>query len=301
MNHDAYDEPIRYMNNVLCIHIWQVVKTYTHVNWNPRWHYHKELEFLYMQEGSMEIRVQDQLYRLDPGDVFVVGSMQPHITRKTDENKLAYLVLHFDLQPYFDPALLMHFRYFSEIDRPLCSLNGQIKQKEEMRAELTRTILLLFQELERKSIGYEIAASLQVRQLLLTLLRHDDSFRHAAVPYEQANAPSLRPVLDYVNLRLSEKIQMSEVSAMMNMSYHYFSKYFKKVMGLSFVDYINVQRIRKAERLLLTEDIGITEISERIGIANTAHFYELFKRINRCTPREYMRRLVPERTIGDSS
>lgn len=297
MNLDAFDERFKYMSNLLCIHILQVVKTYTRLSWNPRWHYHKELEFLYMEEGRMEIRLQDDSYLLEPGDVLVIGSMQPHITRKVDEHRLVYLVLHFDLQPYFDPALLLHFRFFSEIDRPLSALNEQIRQKAEMKSELARTILRIRHEMEQKTKGYEIAASLQVKHLLLTLLRYDDN--EQAMPFEQANTPSLRAVLDYVEKHLSEKIQMADISSMMNMSYHYFSKYFKKVMGLSFVEYINVQRIKKAERLLLTEETGITEISSQVGIANTAHFYELFKRYNKCTPREYIRRLAPARTLDD--
>lgn len=295
MNQNVFDERIRYMSNLLCINIWQVVKTYTHQNWNPRWHYHKELEFLYMEEGRMEIRISDEQYLLESGDVLVIGSNQPHVTRKVDEHKLSYWVLHFDLQPYFDPALLMHFRFFSEIDRPLSSLNAQIRQKAKIKSELTRTVLRIREEMEQKVKGYEVAASLQVKHLLLTLLRGDE--KEAALPDEQANAPSLRPVLDYVDMHLSEKIQMADVSDMMNMSYHSFSKYFKKVIGIPFVEYINIKRIKKAERLLLTEDIGITQISEQIGIANTAHFYDLFKRYNHCTPREYIRRLAPSQVL----
>lgn len=76
------------------------------------------------------------------------------------------------------------------------------------------------------------------------------------------------------------------------MSYTYFSKFFQKCVGVSFTDYVNRQRIRKAEQLLITKTDIVTDIAVTVGIENMAHFYELFKRYNGCTPKEYVRKLL---------
>ncbi|MFD0712580.1 helix-turn-helix domain-containing protein [Paenibacillus sp. GCM10027626] len=58
-----------------------------------------------------------------------------------------------------------------------------------------------------------------------------------------------------------------------------------------FVEYVNRKRIAKAEQLLVTTRDSVTEIALAVGIGNMAHFYELFKRYNRCTPKQFLHKM----------
>ncbi|MNY48019.1 HTH-type transcriptional activator Btr [compost metagenome] len=107
---------------------------------------------------------------------------------------------------------------------------------------------------------------------------------------EQGELLRLKPVLDYVEAHLGDKIQVEEVSRIANVSYYYFVKYFKKVMGMSFLEYVNYKKIKKAERILLTKDVSVSQVAESIGMPNMAHFYKMFKKINQCSPNEYRKK-----------
>ena len=78
---------------------------------------------------------------------------------------------------------------------------------------------------------------------------------------------------------------------MANVSYHYFVKLFRKTMGLSFLEYVNYKKIKRAERILLTKDLSIAQVGEEIGMTNMAHFYKMFKKHNQCSPNEYRKKL----------
>lgn len=290
MSFDIYDEPIPYQDNMLCIKIYQQIRPFFLKPARGTWHYHKEIEVLYIQEGCLEMRTPEKQYRLAPGDVLLLGSSELHSTWSVSTDRVVYLVLHFDLQPYFDLPMSMYYRYFSEIDRPLSHVNELFPRNATLRSDIGRIILDIHREMENRLAGYDMAVSLLIRQLLLTLLRSDPI--EAERNRERLPAAPLRHVIDYVDRHLSEKIEMETVSKMVSMSYCYFSKYFKKVMGLSFIEYVNIRRIKKAERLLLTEDANIAVIAERAGFTNMAHFYELFKRYNRCSPKEYIQKLM---------
>jgi YesN/AraC family two-component response regulator len=71
------------------------------------------------------------------------------------------------------------------------------------------------------------------------------------------------------------------------MSYHYFSRFFKKTMGVTFLDYVNGLRVKEAERLLATTNNSVSRIAETVGIPNIAHFYEMFRKFNHLSPVEY--------------
>jgi AraC-like DNA-binding protein len=219
----------------------------------------------------------------------VVGSSQLHRGRSVGAERLVHIVFHVDLEPYFDPAMMMYYRHFSEAVRPLEELNYIFEENAGARDEVARILERIHAEMMSEAGGYEIAISMHIKHLLLTLLRGDRRGRLEA--HERVDAELMRSIVQYVERRLSEKIELEEASRLAGMSYHYFSKYFKRATGASFTDYVNRKRIAKAERLLVTSGRSIAEVASEVGIGNMAHFYELFKRFNGCTPKQYARNM----------
>ncbi|GAA3408025.1 helix-turn-helix domain-containing protein [Paenibacillus hodogayensis] len=290
---DIYKEPIHYQNPVLCIKVWQFqaqsTTTLPSSIQKVRWHYHKEVEFILVQQGMHEMHTPNHAYMLQAGDVMVVGSSQLHRSRLVGEEKLIYIVLHVDLEPYFDPAMMRYYRHFSEVHQPLEELNYMFRDNPRVREEVGLIIERIHDEIMGKSTGYEIAASMHIKHLLLTLLRGDT--RGLLKAHDSVDPGVIKPILEYVDTHLAEKIELEQVSQIAGMSYFYFSKYFKKSMGASFTDYVNRKRIAKAERLLVTSGQNVGEIARAVGIENMAHFYELFKRFNGCTPKQYLSKI----------
>ncbi|WP_235550009.1 helix-turn-helix domain-containing protein [Paenibacillus sp. Soil766] len=255
------------------------------------WHYHKEVEFILVEQGIHEIQTPNHTYVLQAGDVMVIGSSQLHRGRKLSDKDLSYIVLHIDFQPYFDPAMMMYYRHFLEILHPLETLNYIFQENEAVRNGMAKIISDTHDEVWDKRKGYEIAVSMHIKHLLLLLLRHDTREMLTSQAHVDADVDVIRALITYVDDHLTEKIDMVVASQIAGMSYSYFSKYFKKKMGSSFTDYVNQKRISKAERLLVTENRSVNEIAESVGIENMAHFYELFKRFNGCTPKQYLRKM----------
>ena len=71
------------------------------------------------------------------------------------------------------------------------------------------------------------------------------------------------------------------------MSESYFSHLFKKETGVSFVDFVNQHKIRKAADLLQNTNLRINEVAAQIGIDNPNYFSVLFKKCKGEAPQEY--------------
>ncbi|MGO4376065.1 helix-turn-helix domain-containing protein, partial [Paenibacillus sp. MCAF20] len=194
----------------------------------------------------------------------LIGASELHRDRSI--GVLDYIVLQFDLEQFYDQSTIPYMRYFSETQMPLSKanyifhLNHTIKQQT---ASLAKEIL---EEATRKDTGYELAVSILIKQILLLLLRGDS--RKVLTLQEDFDRTRLRPVLDYIETHLTDRIQVEEVCKIANMSYYYFVKYFKKTIGLSFTEYVNYRKVKWAERILLTKDLSISEVGERIGMPN---------------------------------
>jgi AraC-like DNA-binding protein len=279
-------EPIQYQSTLLAIKIIEVKN-----NWELgilRWHYHSELEYIFVKKGSVVFHTVDQSYRLQKGDVLLIGSNQLHANQRIDCEEAVYLVMHLKLPPYFEPAITPYYHYFSEHRRPLSELNVIFHQQEAVRRQVGQSMRHIFKEMQTQMDGFEIAVSMHVKQILLSLYRNDT--KRAGVR-KGPDLYALQPVFQYVDQQLGDKIDMKEACKLLNMSYSYFSKHFKEVMGTSFIEYVNFKRIHMAERHLATKTASVNEVARMVGLENITHFYRLFQRYNGCTPKQYVTRL----------
>jgi AraC-like DNA-binding protein len=250
------------------------------------------MEIVVRVEGEMLFYVEgDETYSLKSGDVIVVGPSQLHASRSAPLGKGAQMVCQFDLQHYLDPLFAPYAPYLLNAFVPLSKLNKAIHRNKELTNEIYRGIMSIYGESQKRSFGYELAIGNHMKHILLLLLRigrNEGIFEGAGAAY----AP-LRHVFDYVEGHVTEKIRLEDACKLANMSYHYFSRYFKKTVGLSFVEFVNYKRLKAAERLLATsQHLTIADIAEQVGIPNVAHFYETFRRVNGCSPAEFKCRLM---------
>lgn len=67
----------------------------------------------------------------------------------------------------------------------------------------------------------------------------------------------------------------------------YFNRLIKKYTGMTYSEYLQDIRLKKAEELLLTTDTNVTEIAELIGYQNKGYFYKIFTEKYGMTPAKY--------------
>jgi len=282
---EAVNEKVVYDNPLLSIRIFRTQRSGISFT---RWHYHKQLELLLVLDGSLDVFVEEESFRLSGGDMLMIGSSELH--RDHSDTPLDYIVLQFDLEQFYDASTIPYMRYFSETQMPLSKANYIFRENEAVNSQAAHYTKQILQEATAKRTGYELAVSILIKQILLLMLRNDS--RKVLTQQDDFDHIRLKPVLDYIENHLTDRIQVDEVCKIANMSYYYFVKYFKKTIGLSFTEYVNYRKVKWAERILLTKDLSISEVGERIGMPNMAHFYKMFKKYNDCSPKQFQRKML---------
>ena len=85
----------------------------------------------------------------------------------------------------------------------------------------------------------------------------------------------------------SKGITLEEISDKLNVTPEYLGTQFKKEVGESFSIYIKKYRINKAKKLLLSTNLRLYQISERVGYNDPKYFSKLFKESTNYLPLEY--------------
>ncbi len=135
--------------------------------------------------------------------------------------------------------------------------------------EMTKKLFDIVVENYKKG---EVAAEHKVLGAMEILL--SDLLENLAV--EERDVEKFKPVLEYIEQHYCEKIQISALAKMMNISPMYFSNAFKASFHVSPKQYILGKRLSKSQQLLTRTSLSVREIAEQVGFENENYFSEFF-------------------------
>jgi YesN/AraC family two-component response regulator len=133
----------------------------------------------------------------------------------------------------------------------------------------------------------DISTKILASQILLAILRDTENTEISTEDDELSDENLARRIYNatmYINSHFSEDISANDCAKNLFMSYSYFSRSFKRIMGMSFRDYLNHARINRAETALMSTDKPVNEIAAACGFNNTSYFISIYKKIKGMTP-----------------
>lgn len=98
---------------------------------------------------------------------------------------------------------------------------------------------------------------------------------------------SMAEAFAYIERNLDRKISVSELADIVCMSIPSFSKKFKDRTGLTAIEYINEQRIRKAKILMKNKNYSLEQIAEMTGFSNANYMIRVLKKVTGQTASDY--------------
>lgn len=107
---------------------------------------------------------------------------------------------------------------------------------------------------------------------------------------EQKNSKTpdlLEKAIQFIHDNYCENLTLEEVAYEVGFSTYYFSKLFKKHIGVTFTDYLTGYRIAQAKELLRDPQLTVKGITYCVGLMDPNYFTRVFKKSEGITPTEY--------------
>jgi len=111
---------------------------------------------------------------------------------------------------------------------------------------------------------------------------------------DSLNEVGPRKAIAYIESHLGDTISLDEIATHCGMGPFAFSRAFKKEFGTTFQEYVIRRRVDKAQELLQTSRISVTEVAQSVGFGDLSHFIRTFRRLSRCSPTAYRKKNFPE-------
>ncbi|MEP7108482.1 MAG: AraC family transcriptional regulator [Ferruginibacter sp.] len=248
------------------------------------WHFHSEYELTYIL-GSHGVRyVGNSIENFWEDDLVLVGSNLPHRWMNVPDQQRPPSSLVVYLNEEFRDKTWMQSCEFDSIRRLLDLSNRGIKFGKDVALKLKERC---FELLDLSSMDKLMA----LLDILQELTRANEYHFLCELGYanelSDTNNERISKAYRYIEAHYQEKIFLADIAAHLHMSSEYFSRFFKKIMKISFVEFLNEYKINNACKLLIETDKQISEICYASGFESIPFFYRQFKKIKNCQPSHY--------------
>ena len=235
--------------------------------------------FHLVRRGRCELAIDDEQHSLEPGDFAFIAPGVDHTLSSGDSNDPETLLLCGYCQ--FDAV---------ENDMLLRALpRFVLMQRDELERWpwLTRTLEHLSAEYMSDAPGSDLTVDKLTEVLLVQLLRADFGRKSDVGIVAALRDQRVARALTAIHQHPGQHWTIENAAAEASMSRSGFARKFKELLGTSFFDYLTRLRMRAARELLVTTDLRVPMIGEKVGYQSELSFVKAFKKLQGATPRAY--------------
>jgi AraC-like DNA-binding protein len=253
------------------------------------WHYHTVCELCCILEAKGARFVGNHSGEFTGGDLVLLGPNLPHAWsvkygKTSVTSSIQAVSVYFPRYIFFQAS--QKFPELGNIQKLITKADYGVRFPHDVISAIVPKILELTRcsGIQRLSLFLEIMDFLSRNNSLECLTSVNMSAGKGT-----EHASRIQPICDFIQENFKQPLTLAELANMANMAETSFSRYFKKMTGKPFSNYVMEVRVGAACKSLIESDKSISEIAFSSGFNNLTHFNRSFLKVKGVTPRKYKR------------
>lgn len=258
-------------------------------------HWHEEAEIGIIRSGKCIYHIASTVHSMETGDLIFLSPNTIHSISEVKGCSMVSdtLVFHLNLLGCNIPDHCS-LKYFIPISQNAYSLTPVIHPHDHGYPQIKETLLSvleLFTANENKTIsGAELLLKERLFHLFYLLYEYHYVITDILTVSPEIGDEKIKHVLTYMEDHFREPLRISTLAALCNFSEVHFMTLFKKTIGTSCIEYLNLYRLNRAAALLITTDDSVLNIAFDCGFTNISYFNRQFRSKYQMTPLEYRKK-----------
>ena len=247
----------------------------------PSSHNHDAYELYYLIHGDREYFIEDKFFHVNEGDFILIPKGKIHRTGgKACSRMIVYFTEEFLLKYCTQEGVRVLLKAFER-----CHVHPE--------GDSAKRVLTIFDEMKKNYAEHSgrlfvlLAELLDILQCAPNVL--DDSTKIATRIHE---------IVKYVNANYKQLNGVQEVAEKFYLSKPYLCRQFKKMIGVTFLDYLTKKKLDHAKTILITTNKKVSDIAEECGFHSLAYFCSVFRKEYGETPIVYRQGHAQRKTIS---
>ena len=289
---------------------------YSRVSGHVSTHLHNSLECVYVQEGTLEIGVERELYHMEKGDFGIIfpNTIHHYQVFSPGQNQVQYMIAapsmcgnylsvmkdHMPENPVIPASLLhrdVHYALEALADHLDQMNKGRKDKKKKGRQNLREkdagsqkgeNLSEIIQE-EKDTLGIS-PADVLLQSYTRIILARTLPLLHLVEKGKGSEGNLMDQVVNYVASHYQEEMTLTSIAHDLYISPFALSRIFSKHFQMNFNRYINLTRLEYARQMLEYTDKSVTEICMDTGFGSQRTFNRVFKEELHMSPGEYRKK-----------
>lgn len=263
-----------------------------------RWHWHPEIEMIYLLKGQVEALVDDESIILTPGQGIFVNQNVLHAFHRVEEFDAVFFSI------VFHPAMIFGYgsaalsvKYLSPILENPHMKYLVLSDDDPYTSPIIEHMKQVRDHYNAKEYGYELVCKANICNLWNVLLKvpRDESATIVKSKRIINDEQRIKEAILYIEQHFADPITLDDIARSIHISKSECCRCFQRVLRQTPFEYLLKYRIFHAAKLIQHQDPSANSISNlaiTVGFGNISYFNKVFKRYLRMTPTEYKREKV---------
>jgi YesN/AraC family two-component response regulator len=249
-----------------------------------REHAHDYYEIYYQFSGERYYYINNRSYYIKKGDIVLINMGVIHKTTYAGAINYERILVQFEeelLKGIIPKEEYMEL--LSSFNNDISIISSNIQDQTYIEGLLAR----LLNENDKCTFPYQTYSKILLIELLIYINRHIEKGQVSYLEYPSALHKKVSEIAQYITDNCDKDLSLNILADKFVMSSYYLSRVFKDVTGFNLIQFINSERIKKSQYLLLKTSLPIYEICEAVGFNSTIHFTRVFNSFTSMSPSKF--------------
>lgn len=250
-------------------------------------HWHEELQFTLVTNGSVTMQVSGETYRLQEGEAIFINRNLLHITSDlTNDGRYISINIPDRILGFFAGSRMEQNYVQPYIGN--CLFQAIVFKKEvEWQKKILDILWELEQILTEKPDMFEYDVSVKCVSIWQVMIRNLSAYVKKPNKTFLRKQERMRIMLTYIHENYMNHILLQDIANQANVSSGECCRCFKDMILKTPNQYLMQYRISRATEFLNSTELSVTEVAMQCGFNDTSHFIQYFKKKTGMTPSEY--------------